>query len=78
MASDSIKIPVALHTKLSIAMLIVKSLLRHLNDVEANPQMPEIEKLSEIKKIREELDKIGAEIDTVKNEITLLKTSHIN
>jgi hypothetical protein len=53
-------------------------LLRHLNDVEANPQMPEIEKLSEIKKIKEELDKIGTEIDIIKNEITLLKTRHIN
>lgn len=78
MASDSIKIPAELNTKLSIAMLIVKSLLRHLNDVEANPQMPDIEKLSEIKKIREELDKVGMEIDIIKNDIILLKTRHIN
>lgn len=60
------------------ALDIVKDLLRQIKEIEANTQMPAIEKLSEIKKIRAELNKVGTEIDNIKKEIKLLSTHLLN
>lgn len=40
--------------------------------------MPSNEKLTEIKKIKEEITKVGTEIDSIKQEITLLSAYNIN
>lgn len=67
-----------LQAHLSEALNIVKDLLRQIKELEANAQMPAIEKLSEIKKIRAELNKVGTEIDNIKKEIKLLSTHLLN
>ena len=60
------------------ALDTVNNLLRQIKEIEANSQMPAIEKLSEIKKIRAELNKVGTEIDNIKKEIKLLSTNLLN
>ena len=60
------------------ALDTVNNLLRQIKEIEANVQMPAIEKLSEIKKIRGELNKVGTEIDNIKKEIKLLSTNLLN
>lgn len=69
---------VHLHAHLVKAINTVKELLRQIKELEANAQMPAIEKLSEIKKIREELNKVGMEIDNIRKEIKLLSEYSIN
>ena len=57
---------------------ILKHLLQRLDDIENDTAtLPEI-KLAEIKKIREEIAKVGQEIDTIKKEITLLNSYRVN
>jgi hypothetical protein len=60
------------------ALDTVKGLLSQIKEIEANTQMPAIEKLSEIKKIRAELNKVSTEIDTIKNSIKLLSIHLLN
>jgi len=60
------------------ALDTVNNLLHQIKEIEANSQMPAIEKLSEIKKIRAELNKVGTEIDNIKKEIKLLSTNLLN
>jgi uncharacterized protein Yka (UPF0111/DUF47 family) len=69
---------VHLHAHLVKAINTVKELLRQIKELEANTQMLAIEKLSEIKKIREELNKVGTEIDNIKREIKLLDSYRLN
>lgn len=67
-----------LSVRLTIAISTVKKLVVQIGEIENDLQMPAIQKLSEIKKIREELDKVGTEIDNVKKSIKLLNTHRVN
>lgn len=69
---------VSLQAKLVVCSHTVKALLRQIKEIESDVQVPANEKLSKIKMIREELSKVGMEIDTVKKEITLLNTYNVN
>lgn len=64
--------------KLLIAIHIVRDLISKIKEIEAAIETPPNEKLSEIKKIREEITKVGTEIDSIKQEITLLGAYNIN
>jgi len=77
MASD-IASMTFLTVKLSMAIANVKLLMQKINEIETDTQTPAIEKLSQIKKIREELSKVGTEIDIIKKEITLLNAYRVN
>jgi len=54
------------------------SLLEHIKTLEANSQLDVNIKLLKIKKIRDEINKVGQEIDTVKKEIMLLNAYQVN
>jgi len=56
----------------------VKKLLRRIFDLEYDTQTSTEEKMSEIKKIKDEMIKVGAEIDKIKKEITLLGNYNVN
>jgi hypothetical protein len=67
-----------LGTKLTAAYQSVKQLMAELSCIEADRQTPAMERLSQIKKIREELNKVGDEIDSIKKEIMLLNAYQVN
>jgi hypothetical protein len=69
---------VSLNAKLVVCSHTIKSLLRQIKEIEVDAQLSANEKLSKIKMIRDELSKVGMEIDTVKKEITLLNTYNVN
>ena len=69
---------ISLNAKLVVCSHTVKSLMVQISEIEADTQVPANEKLSKIKIIREELSKVGMEIDTVKKEIKLLNEYSIN
>lgn len=56
----------------------VKSLLRKLDEIEKNSQIPVNEKALQIGKIKEEMTKIAQEIDNINKEIKLLRSYNIN
>lgn len=68
--------------QLSASMMVcnytVRNLLSKIAALEANAQVPVEEKLSEIKKIKDEITKVGTEIDSIKKEITLLNSYNLN
>ncbi len=66
----TIKMKVCLHT--------LKSLLREIKAVEADTQSPINDRVLQIKKIQEELSKVGTEIDNIKKEIKLIHTYSLN
>jgi uncharacterized protein Yka (UPF0111/DUF47 family) len=68
----------SLMAKLLIASHEVKSLIYQIKEIEADTRSALNEKLSKIKKIREEISKVGTEIDNLKREITLLNTYNVN
>ena len=67
-----------LETRLVVAKETIRSLLYAVSKIEHNAQLTDNEKLSEIKKIKEEMTKVGTEIDSIKKEITLLNNYHVN
>lgn len=69
---------VVLGTKLSVAYQTIKELMRQLQQIEVNTQIPANQRLEEIKKIKAELDKVGEEIDSIKREIKLLDQYRVN
>ena len=69
---------VNLQSRMVVAKETVRSLLLRISEIEASTQLSVIEKLSEIKKIQEEMTKVGTEIDSIKKEITLLDTPYLN
>ena len=69
---------ISLETRLVVAKETVRSLLFRIQEIEQSAQLGVNEKLSEIKKIKEEMIKVGTEIDNIKKEITLLNTFHVN
>lgn len=64
--------------KLLIAADTIKQLLVQIQKIEDDVKTPDIEKLSQIKKIREEITKVGTEIDMLEKELILLNTHCVN
>ena len=69
---------IQLSTKMLVCSHTVKNLLERIHAIEADTETPNEEKLVQIKKIKEEITKVGTEIDTVKKEITLLNAYNVN
>ena len=67
-----------LGVRLTVATQSMKNLLQDLDRLEADTKTPSNQKLEEIKKIKQELSKVGTEIDSIKEEITLLKAYRLN
>lgn len=57
---------------------IVKKLLMRIAEVESDTETPLEDKVSQIKKIKDEITKVGTEIDSIKKEITLLNAYNVN
>ncbi len=55
-----------------------KPFLKQIDILEVNLEISPSEKLTEIKKIRDQLDKVGMEIDMIIKEINLLNTYRVN
>ena len=67
-----------LAAKMLVCSYTAKDLLKRINSLEADTQLTNEEKFAQLKTINEELNKIGQEIDSVKNEIKLLNTYSVN
>jgi peptidoglycan hydrolase CwlO-like protein len=74
--NDSRKI--SLSAKLLVCTHTVRDLITQIKKIEDDVQAPANEKLSKIKMIREEITKVGMEIDKLKKEIMLLGAYSIN
>jgi len=74
--NDSRKI--SLSAKLLVCTHTVRDLITQIKKIEDDVQTPANEKLSKIKMIREEITKVGMEIDKLKKEIMLLGAYSIN
>lgn len=61
-----------------VATNAVKQLLDQIQEIEDDVQTPVNEKLSKLKKIKEEIVKVGTEIDILKNDLTILNTYCVN
>lgn len=64
--------------KMLVCSYIVRELLDKIRTLETDTNVPPAEKFSQIKKIRDEMNKVGTEIDNIKKEITLLKSYSVN
>jgi hypothetical protein len=64
--------------KLVVCKNTLKNLISQIKKIEDDTQSSNNEKLSQIKIIKEEITKVGMEIDTLKKEVTLLSTYSIN
>jgi hypothetical protein len=67
-----------LATRLFAATHSIHSLISRIKEIEEDILTPPIEKISQIKKIRQEMTKVGMEIDSIKAEITLLNRYNVN
>jgi type I restriction-modification system DNA methylase subunit len=67
-----------LAAKMLVCSYVVRGLLDKIRTLEGATEVPLAEKLSEIKKIKDEITKVGTEIDSIKKEITLLKSYSVN
>jgi hypothetical protein len=67
-----------LQARLVVATHTVRSLIFQIKDIENNAQASDNEKLSQIKKIREEIAKVGTEIDSIKKEFIILNSYSLN
>lgn len=67
-----------LSSKLTVARSIVKNLLEQIDVLENDQKSSVLEKRSKLDKIKEEMIKVSAEIDTIKREIKLLKSQNLN
>jgi hypothetical protein len=56
----------------------LKNLLMRIAALEADKELSADEKLSQIKIVKEEITKVGTEIDSIKKEIKLLDAYSIN
>ena len=68
----------ALTAKIKEGVLTLKGLLEQIKAIEKDNVTSVNEKLSQIKKIQEEITKVGTEIDSIKKEIMLLTDYSIN
>lgn len=67
-----------LTTKMLICNLTLKNLLTQIKSIENNDQLSLNDKLVEIRKIQEEIKKVGMEIDIIKKEITMVNAHKVN
>lgn len=67
-----------LSTKMLVCSFTVRDLLNKIHELENDTETPMETKISEIKKIRIEISKVGTEIDSIKKELTLLETYNVN
>ena len=65
-------------TNMIVCNFTVKDLLAKIYALEADTESSVDDKFWQIKKIREEISKVGVEIDSIKKEITLLNTYATN
>lgn len=72
------KLDLSIEAKLITAKHTVKDLLKRINEIENDNEMSTPEKLEKIKKIQEEITKVGTEIDNIKREIRLLNAYNVN
>lgn len=56
----------------------LKKYSRQIKRIEADSETPNNEKILQMKKIMEELSKVGTEIDSIKKEIKIIKTYSLN
>jgi peptidoglycan hydrolase CwlO-like protein len=69
---------ITLNARRVVAKHTLENLLGQIKQIETNAQADVNDKLSQIKKIKEEIAKVGMEIDSIKREITLLNTYNVN
>lgn len=65
-------------TRLKTSLELVRALRKEMDVVAENPTLTREEKLEELKKIKEELNKVTLEIDSVKKGIKMMSTRHLN
>jgi len=64
--------------KMVVYNYTLKDLLRQIQEIEDDKFGDLNEKLSKIKKIKEEITKVGTEIDNAKKELTLVSSYKMN
>lgn len=69
---------IALDERLKIVADKTKKLLEEIYEIEANAQTPANEKLSHIRKIKDQLEKVAVEVDNIKREFNLLTHYRVN
>lgn len=69
---------ITLGARVVVAKHTLRNLLDQIKEIEADGQTDDNVKLFQIKKIKEEITKVGMEIDSIKREITLLNTYNVN
>ena len=67
-----------LAAKMMVCTYTVKTLIIKIGDLENDTELSNEEKFEQIKNMKLEISKVGAEIDNLKNEIKLLATYSIN
>jgi flagellar hook-associated protein FlgK len=67
-----------LTAKIKEGVRTLRGLLEQIKNIEKDNVTSVNEKLSQIKKIQEEITKVGTEIDSIKKEIMLLTDYSIN
>lgn len=67
-----------LYAKMVACEIVVKKLLARIDILETDEKLSVNEKLVQIKIIKEEMIKVGTEIDTIKRELTLLNACNLN
>lgn len=69
---------ITLNARIVVARHLLQNLLEQIKKIEADAQADVNANLFQIKKIKEEMTKVGMEIDSIKREITLLNTYNVN
>ena len=69
---------IELSTRLLVCKHTLTTLLSQIDKIEKDIQIPVAERYAKIKMIKDEINKVGTEIDTVKKELILLNTKNIN
>ncbi len=69
---------ISLNARVVVAKHTLRNLLGQIKEIESDTKADVNVKLFQIKKIREEITKVGMEIDSIKREITLLNTYNVN
>jgi hypothetical protein len=67
-----------LGTRMLVATHTIKNLLDQIKKIEENINEPDIKRLSQIRKIKDEITKVGTEVDNIKKSITILNTCKSN
>ena len=68
----------ALAAKMLVASFTVRDLLAKIAVLETTTELSLNEKLEQIKIIKDEITKVGVEIDSIKKEFTLLNAYSVN